>query len=254
MSDHPFQIPEQEQQELDRLGAELRDAMPTVHLDEDFHERLAVTLQDSWTFRSALQNNGMIRMAAGLLVMTLAAAPVAAWVGLWPSQKQERPSIGFELPEELDIDQSGGTLGDSQGHQVVGPNDEFEVVEWTPERRVALERYNRLVSAVAFYEGQALSANAPIASAWGESQPWANATDEILWQEFERRCASADLSPLPSELVARCEAMLAAPLAADAPKQQRIAYAAWSWLLDGEQAADQDLPVAWQGAPFLLQD
>ncbi|MCP4091914.1 MAG: hypothetical protein GY747_00555 [Planctomycetes bacterium] len=251
---NPFQIPEQEQHELDQLGAELRDAMPEVSLSEDFHEHLAAKIENSWSIRSAFQNNRMIRMAAGLLVMTLAAAPVAAWVGIWPQQKKNPPAIGFEIPEEVNVDESGGALGDSEDNQVTGPNDEFEAVEWSPQRRVALERYNRLVTAVASYELHGQDMELARFEGFSDQSAWASASEESLWLEFARRCAQADLSPLSAELVARCTLMLAAPLDRNASKQQRAAYAAWAWLLEGEQAKAADLQMNWPSAPFLTQN
>jgi hypothetical protein len=250
---NPFQIPEEEQHELDLLGAELRDAMPEVRMSADFNERLAAGMQSSWTFRSALQNNRLIRMAAGLLVMTLAAAPVAAWVGLWPQQKKNPPAIGFELPEEIDVDQSGGALGDSEGNQVIGPNDEFEAVEWSPERKIALERYNRLVTAVASFEVNSPGTAFEQVENWGAENSWASASEQTLWLEFGRRCAQADLSPLPAALVDRCEILLAAPLDRNMSMSVRVTRAAWLWLLEGEQAVAGSLSLTWEDAPFLAQ-
>lgn len=248
-----FQIPEEEQHELDLLGAELRDAMPEISMSADFHERLAAQMHNNWTLRSAFQNNRLIRVAAGLLVMTLAATPVAAWVGLWPQQKKTPPLIGFELPTEIDVDQSGGTLGESDGNQVIGPNDEFEAFEWSEERSLAVERSNRMASAVASFEANVQADEYHNFHSGDQPRSWVDADAQGLWNEFGRRCQSANLAALPSALVQRCEDFLQAPLTDPVDHTEIAARAAWAWLLHGEQAAAGTVKLAWPAAPFVVQ-
>ena len=242
-----FQLPELEQRELDSLAAELRDAMPVVPLSDDFQQRLEAQLHNSWTLRGAFQRNGVIRLAAGLLVMTLAAAPVAAWVGLWPQQKKSPPTIDFELPDVVDVDQEGGVLGDGDGSLVVAPEDEFDTFEWTDERSVAVERSNRLALAAASYEASDVNLEFPPerAASWSSADPGA------LWGEFGRRCENADLSPLNQTLIARCEALIQTPLGVAPTAEEIAARAAWAWVLHGEKAAAGSVVVDWPQAPFI---
>ena len=90
---------EPEQESLDRLAEELRGAHPHPALSQNFHEVLQARMQNSWSFRAALRRNGLMRVAAGLLMISLVAAPVAAVVQLLKPPEKAPPTLGFELPE-----------------------------------------------------------------------------------------------------------------------------------------------------------
>jgi len=248
-------IPEQEQRELDSLAAELRDAMPATELSDGFQQRLEFRMRGAWTLRGAFQRNGLIRAAAGLLVISLAAAPVAAWVGLWPEHKSTPPEIGFEIPDEVVVDESGGSLGDSTSKNVVGPVDEFDEFVWTAERRAAVQQGNyrtrlQFASAVLVASGQ----DSTFQDVHDGPQDWSQASWDSLWNEFGRRCQSGDFTELPKDLLQRCNQGLESTVS-EAPSPTEIAArAAWAWVLHGEVAAAGSVELAWSDAPFVASE
>lgn len=227
---HPEELSQGEQAELDRFAAELRAAYPATPLSQGFRQRLAERMPTRWTMRAALRRDPLLRVAAGLLVTTMAAAPVAALVTLWQGWTQERPEIGFEVPEaapEVEL------VSPDEGAVPVVPPPGWEEDYFTPEWRTSLERSNRM--ALAADSWSALGAAAPQAEGPAPSD-WAQADAGALWQEFLRRCAAGDARAPQPALEARVRALQADP---------RVA--AWLWVLDGEapQAAE-----GWPGAPF----
>jgi hypothetical protein len=237
-----------EQQELDLLAAELRDAMPVATLSDAFHERLEARIRDSWTLRGAFRRNGLIRVAAGLLVITLAAAPVAAWVGLWPQQAKKGVVFSQEpFREKVQVDGDG----DTDTTAVLAPVDEFDDFEWTAERSLAVERTNRLASAAVSWQAAfGNTGDCPDFSIATATEDWARADWSLLWSEFQRRCAESDSSMIPASLVARC-AVLSSTSTEDGSATARAARAAWTWVLQGQVAAAGSVELAWPSAPFV---
>jgi|FLOH01.1.fsa_nt_gi hypothetical protein len=239
----------EEQHELDLLAAELRAAQPLAVLSEDFQERLESRMRHSWTLRSAFQRNPVIRVAAGLLVMTLAAAPVAALVGLWPQQKKNPPAIAFEPHEEIEVDDSGAA-GAPGANQVIGPIDEFDGFVWTEQRSLAIQQsnyYNRLQYAGATLNASGRSAVfAGISAAHGAVPVW-----ERLWMEFGKRCQSNAAEELPESLLALAQKELETAASAHASPIEIASRAAWAWLLHGEVAPAGSVELAWPDAPFV---
>jgi len=247
-----FNISVEEQHQLDLLAAELRAALPVAELSDDFQERLESRMRHSWTLRSAFQRNPVIRVAAGLLVMTLAAAPVAALVGLWPQQKKNPPAIAFELHEEIDVDESGAA-GDPSLSQVVGPIDEFDPFVWTEQRSLAIQQsnyYNRFQYAGATLKASGLSGVFPVISvSHGRVPVW-----EHLWMEFGKRCSNNGFADLPESLLALAKLELETPVATHASPMEIASRAAWDWLLNGEVAPAGSVELAWPDAPFVARD
>jgi hypothetical protein len=256
-----FNIPEQEQHELDLLAAELRDAMPVSELSSDFQQRLEARMRSSWTLRGAFERNGLIRAAAAMLMVTLAAAPVAAWVGLWPQQKKNPPAIAFDLPEMIDVDESLDAHGDLSEMKVIGPVDEFDLLGLSEDSRLALQQNNyraRLelakASLLAASEASVAQGAGPLAFVTRSqaSQPAAQSDSWIgLWQEFGRLCLAEPMDDLSAALLARCHALLSTELSANAPAEEIAARAAWGWVLYGKVAAAGSVELAWDHTPFV---
>ncbi len=214
--------------ELDQLASELRAAHTEPALSPDFLASLQERLRSRWTFGAAMDRDPLLRVASGLLVISMVAAPVAALVTLWPGWQVERPQIGFEVPTDApDIEHVADEV------QQVIPPEGWEDTYFTPEWRLSLERSNRL--ALAELSWQELGAAAPQADSEAPAD-WARADADALWQELLRRCAVGDARPPQPELEARIREL------ADAPQ-----VGAWLWILDGTA---QPEARSWTGAPF----
>lgn len=216
--------------ELDQLATELRAACPEPALSPDFLAGLQERLRSRWTLGGAMDRDPLLRIAAGLLVMSLVGAPVAALVTLWPGWQADRVEIGFEGPAEVpDIEH----VPAEPDAQQVTPPDGWADAYFTPEWRRSLERSNRL--ALAEMSWQELGAAAPQTDSEAPAD-WANADADALWQELLRRCASGDARPPQPELEARVRELASDPQ-----------VGAWLWILDG---TPQPAAQSWQGAPF----
>lgn len=267
-----FNIPEQEQHELDLLAAELRSAIPVAELSSDFQERLESRMRSSWTLRGAFERNALIRAAAALLMVTLAAAPVAAWVGLWPQQKKNPPAIGFDLPEVVDVDEHDPAVDGVNGNQVIGPLDEYDSFQLSEESTLAIQQKNFRVR-IEYAHDSLLAADAA-AVARGEGHlnlfpEMVTNSDGVsgqlgtfsslnswpgLWQEFGARCNSNASVDLSAALLSRCQEALATELSAAASPEEVAARAAWSWVLYGDVAAAGTIELAWENAPFVASN
>lgn len=216
--------------ELDQLASELRAACPEPVLSSDFLARLQERMRTRWTLGGAMDRDPVLRIAAGLLVVSLVGAPVAALVSLWPGWQVDRPQIGFEgAPDVPDIERPST---EAEGMQVTPPTG-WEDAYFTPEWRRSLERSNRLALAAASW--QELGTSAPQVDA-GPPTDWSSADAEALWQELLRRCATGDARPPQPELEARVRELASEPQ-----------VGAWLWILDGSAQADAQ---SWSGAPF----
>ena len=90
----PTEFPDQP--ELDTLAEELRTACVVPELRAGFEEELQQILIPTWTWKKALGRDPWMRLAAGLLVMSMAAAPVAAVVEWIFRTPQTSVVLGFE--------------------------------------------------------------------------------------------------------------------------------------------------------------
>jgi hypothetical protein len=204
-------------------------------------------------------------------MVTLAAAPVAAWVGLWPEQKSTPPEIGFDLPEVIDVDESDPALQGVEGNQVIGPVDEFDTFEWSEESTLALQQSNYRVRLE--YAGASLKAADAAAVARGdkpselfpvmvvnshgieERGTFSSLTSwSGLWQEFGSRCRINESLDLSAAVLSRCKEALDTPVSADAGPEEFAARAAWSWVLYGDVAAAGSVELAWENAPFVASN
>lgn len=221
-----------EQEQLDRLADELRGAFPQPELSPGFHDALQARLSQSWSFRAALQRNGLMRVAAGLLMISLVAAPVAALVQLFQEPEQGPPTLGFEMPETLATEKP--VTDDSLlPAPIVGPEDEFDPPS-TQGENLSAAQASRL---------RALTSTMPRLG----SQANAVEPDADAFLRFQMECAQADRLNR-AEIAARIQQLqrLDQPTAGE-----RTALAGWLWIQDGATATAAQAPEAWQGAPFV---
>ena len=222
----------EERAQLDALAEELRAACPQPPLSRSFLERLDARLAQPWTLRAAMDRNPVLRAAAGLLVLLMAGAPLAALIGLLPGWPGQRPELGFDvpaLPPQVEEPAAEAKV------PVVPPYDGDEL--FTPEWRRELERANRMALAGASWNDAGLGeAAAPTI------EDWSRADAEALWQEFRHRCASGVSLPPSPALEARVRVL------AEEGGDPRLG--AWLWVLDGAPRADAQ---GWAGAPFLAR-
>lgn len=223
-----------EKEQLDRLADELRGAFPEPSLSAGFHDSLQARLSQSWSFRAALQRNGLMRIAAGLLMVTLVAAPVAAIVQMFQEPKQGPPTLGFELPESLEGEK---VVADDSllPATIVGPEDEYDPPGVAEPSLDALQaaRLRSLTASMPRVGGLATSPDA--------------ASDALL--RFQMECAQAkQLSS--AQIAAHIEELQSLAQPTD---QDRTALAGWIWLQDGTLASVEQAPEAWSGAPFVRE-
>jgi hypothetical protein len=226
--------------ELDRLAAELRSAVPPVALSGDFHDQLSQRLTKSWSFRSAMDRNPLMRAAAGLLMISLIAAPVAALVTLLRPVEEAPPTLGFDaLPEFTDQERTSWKSGEEgSGYAIVGPEDEFDLSQepWSSSRLRALEQVNRISLA-----GASLRATSG-------DQASVEGNHHALWSLFLESCMSGTAIAPDDVLKKQIDMLAAGQIDEDSAKTAR---AAWHWVLTGATTSADQAPLAWEGAPFL---
>jgi len=226
----------EDQNELDLFAAELRQAHPQPGLSEDFHEGLQARLRQSWSFRSALRTNPLIRVAAGLLVMTMAAAPVAALMYLFGPTKIEKTVLGFEPRQEYSEEGWRQDAADGNvGYTIIGPEGEFE--SHPPQ-----------LSAMQLLELHQSSRMARVSMSWKAAQRPNAGVAQVDWVAFLAACEDGvfALSPAQRQLFAQTP-----PASTAADEASRSAQAAWHWVLTGELAMPAEAPLGWEGAPFI---
>ncbi len=222
---------------LEQLAQELREAHPHPALSTGFLEELSLRVQSKWSFRSAMKRNPVIRVAAGLLMISLVAAPVSAFVILLHKPKSAPQPLGFAPVEELPQEMLSTSAQPSAPTQVIGPEDEFDLPgSWSQARLNALERANRLAQAGA---------------SWRQ-QPSGVAThiEDGLWKRFLEACAQGDNQVDVAWLESTLNELRA--LAQPSPAQQ-TALVAWNWVASGQQGTAALAPLAWDGAPFVVE-
>lgn len=231
----------QELEQLDALAEELRQAWPHPSLSDGFVERCTAARTPVWSFSEALRRNGLIRAAAGLLLLTLGAAPVVAWVGLWPGGEEEPRTILSQEPfEAVQVDPPGSELGDAADQVASPPFDEFDIEPWGQARRRALEEQNRLASAAHQWRSAAPS-DLPVAADSEAGQ---------LWSAFVELCRQGSGLPLEAALRERVAAYLLQDFHQCASGEEQAAWAAWHWLTSGESSRSDDPQRWWPTAPF----
>jgi hypothetical protein len=210
-----------DQPELDALAVELRDACTNPVLSENFAEELRQRLTPAWTLKRALGRDPWMRMAAGLLVMSTLAAPVAAMME-WILQKSSAPVVfGFEPwtpPLEVDAEE-GWDPG------VVPPSISMEDGSFGLSWQNAVELSNRMAQAVTQWNKMH-----PLAEAANPAPAfliWDQVSADALQLEFTRRCTLGILNPPPVGLLSRFQ---------DLTRQgdHAEALAGWRWVLKGE--------------------
>jgi len=226
---------EPEQESLDRLAEELRGAHPHPALSQNFHEVLQARMQNSWSFRAALRRNGLMRVAAGLLMISLVAAPVAAVVQLLKPPEKAPPTLGFELPEgvtEVASSEDASLLPST----IYGPEDEYDLQpDWSGKTALAPRQALRLTE---------LLATMPRIP----SQPQVLEPDTDALLRLQLACTHPD-GLIPAEIAAQITLLEGID---SLSARQQTALSAWRWLQDGTQVGGAEAPAAWAGAPFLL--
>lgn len=229
-----------ELESLDQLAEDLHKAVEPAPLSEDFHDRLEIRLRKSWSFRSALDRNPLMRAAAGLLMISLIAAPVAALVTLFAPPVEAPPVLGFDaLPEFSEAERESWQNEGGEGPAaIVGPEDEFDlpVVPMSEERMRALEQRNRLSQA-----GASLRA---LEGGQGQSSD----EDHMLWSLFLESCVEGPERSLDQGLRDQVSALAQRQ---DLDASAATALAAWRWVLEGVTTPQAEAPLAWEAAPFL---
>ena len=229
----------EEQNELDLFAAELRSAHPEAELSDDFHEVLDSRIRQSWSFRAAMRTNPLIRVAAGLLVMTIAAAPVAALIYMFGPVQKQPPQLGFEPRQEFSDEgwREDGVDGNA-GYTIIGPEDEFDsgLPVLKAEQLQALEQASRM---------------ARVSMNWKTAQRPTAAVEQADWSAFLAACEEGVFTQSEAQVLAFGVDSKASATADDAT---RSAYAAWHWVLTGEMAPKSEAPLAWEGAPFLSEN
>lgn len=229
----------EEQNELDLFASELRSAHPEAELSEDFLEVLDARIRQSWSFRSALRTNPMIRVAAGLLVMTIGAAPVAALIFMFGPVAKQVPQLGFEpRPEYSEEGWREESVDGDSGYTIIGPEDEFE-----PNRPVLKAEQLRSL--------EQASRMARASMSWKTAHRPTVASEQADWVAFMAACEAGVFVETEAKNQAFGFDSKASSAADDAT---RSAYAAWHWVLTGEMAARNAAPLAWEGAPFLIEN
>jgi len=229
----------EEENELDLFAAELRQAHPQPELSDDFFEVLQTRVRHSWSFRSAMQSNPLIRVAAGLLVMTIAAAPVAALFYMFGPVKVEKPKLGFEPRQEIsDEGWREDVVHEKSGYAIIGPEDEldFDPPPLTAAQLLELQQASRM---------------AQVSQNWKAAQRPTAAVAEPAWGAFLSACEEGAFQMSQAQRNAFGNSKLASSASDEA---SRSAHAAWHWVLTGESATSEQAPLAWEGAPFLSDD
>jgi len=224
-----------ERAELERLADELRAACRDPELAPDFRERLALRLRRAPMWRRTLRRSVTARLAASVLVLLLAAGPIAAVALFWPELVAPRVLLGFEPTPPPP---APARPADAPPPPVVPPPDE----RFGPEWETALLRANRMARAARSW--RQAGAAAPLPGHAVVVADWDLADAEALWNEFVRRCATGQTDAPEPELVARVRA-----LAAEADPEAMEALAPWLWVLDG-QPTTVGPGRAWPGAPW----
>jgi len=209
-----------DQSELDALAEELRIACVVPELSAGFEEELQQILTPAWTWKMALGRDPWMRLAAGLLVMSMAAAPVAAVVEWIFRTPQTSVVLGFEPwtpPLEVEAEE-GWNLG------TIPPSISMEDRAFGLSWQNAVEISNRMAKAEAQWNethllGVAVS-SAPAFLVWDEVGA------KALEHEFIRRCALGILDPPPAGLVSRVQKLAKEGDDAEALK-------GWLWVLNG---------------------
>lgn len=209
-----------DQPELDALAEELRAACVVTELKPGFEGELQQLLTPAWTWKKALGRDPWMRLAAGLLVMSTVAAPVAAvmeWVFRSPKTSVV---LGFEPwtpPLEVDTE-------DGWDPGTVPPFISMEDGPFGLSWQNAVELSNRMAKAVAQWKQ-----THPLGGAFSSAPAflvWDKVGAKALEHELIRRCALGILDPPPAGLVSRVQ-----KLANDGGHAE--ALKGWLWVLNG---------------------
>ncbi len=238
--------------ELDALGEELRDAFPLPELSPGFLEDLRSARVPIWSFRRALRQNLLIRVATVLLVGLTATVPVLAVVSLILRPATQAPILRFQpRPDLLPSDEGSARAVPGAIAPDEPPLQELLSDAWV----LSVERENRLQRASYVWRHsfprplattslpEALpeplrrglelrlgrrppSPVAPAEAFWGRAGPW------DLWAELERRLARGSTEPIPTELVERV-----AHLEAKDDPVADFWLRGWAYVLHGEETS-----------------
>jgi hypothetical protein len=216
----------QEQLELDQLADELEASFKNPALSDGFADLLQARLQEHpWSFRGAIQNNRMLRLAASLLLITTVVGPVSALVFLFVNAEPGNPVVPIWDPPTF----VEGLTEESQ------PKDDLAVppVDASLEEAFGLDWHEAVAQSnrMALIMRQWTEVNQDVAFAAPTMAPaqmdWTDAQLHAIRSEFERRCLLGISSPPPSSLAERILQFTAE----EAEGQGWIR--AWQWVLNG---------------------
>lgn len=225
-----------EQRALLALAEELQRSCPDPAASAEFGAAVRARLARPWTVWRTLESSRLARTAATLMVIVVGVAPVVALARMLPWFREDPPPIGFILPRD--------------------PPAVTERTDPLPEPPLPNEP--SLASAAGTVQHDRLQRAAQSWRAAGPAAPaslaaprilyWEAASAEELWQEFVRRCAAPEPTPVPDALAARV-----AVLARTADPAERRALAPWLWILGGDAFPLREASPAhaWPGAPWL---
>ncbi|NQU48238.1 MAG: hypothetical protein HQ519_06295 [Planctomycetes bacterium] len=216
----------QEQLELDRLADELEASFKNPTLSDGFADLLQARLQEHpWSFRGAIQNNRVLRLAASLLVITTVVGPISALVVLIINAEPEKSVVPiWDLP----------TFEEALT-QEVQPKDDLAVppLDTSLEEAFGLDWHEAVAQSnrMALIMRQWTEANQDVAFDTPAMAPgqmnWTDADLDAIQSEFERRCLLGISSPPPSSLAER---ILQLPTGV---AEGQAWISAWQWVLNG---------------------
>ncbi|MBC8329023.1 MAG: hypothetical protein H8E31_09780 [Planctomycetes bacterium] len=268
MSD-PRPLPELGADEVRRLEAfaeELRLAHRPPPLSPGFAERLAERQVPRWTWRRAMRQNRLLRVAAGVLVTVAASVPVMAVIQLLTAPRTDPPAISFQAPRPapaVEVPEDGvlPTAPANTTDLTEALDGSFIVAgdrQGRLDRASFRWRQNYPVEAPAAFEPAPGELDAGLAQGlalrFGRLEAGdvaalaapAAASPEQLWLELERQLASGHPAMPADDLVTRVRQLW------DAETSSRAWLAGWIWILDGERNSLLDrLPDA-GGAGFQV--
>ncbi len=261
----------EELRQVEAFAEELRAAHPAPPLSPEFSARLAELHQPRWTFGRALQQNRLLRVAAGLLVTVAGSVPVMAVLQLLSAPADDQPWVHFDPPRtspavevpvapELPAPPApADDLADSLDESFVVAVDRQSRMNRASFRWHQAYPVDAPVPAFDPGAGAPAGLSAGLALRCGLVTPeqlsvpadWAQSSPEQVWLELERLLASEHPLAPSGPLVTRIRQLW------NGDPSSRPWLAGWIWVLDGERdpalgqlpaGVGADLQVSWEAA------
>lgn len=217
-----FQIDPQEQAELDALAGELQQQLGPPAMSEGFVEQLQDRMQaQPWSLRSAIRRNSMLRVAAGLLLMTTVAGPVSALIILFAEKQAATPTVIWDPPSLTETEEETPEPNINPLPPSSPKLEEAFGLDW----HAAVEKSNRMALVIRQWNEAQQEVAEQQPSLKPEMMDWSGASLNQLEQEFRRRCQLG--------IVDAPQASLAERIMQVAPDQGAWVQA-WQWALEGQ--------------------